>query len=63
MYYASWAFHNPELVGVDPTDPDYYPITRLDNGQKSLLPYPIKPFAISQGDKDAIKRMYPWTGS
>jgi hypothetical protein len=63
MHYSSWAFDNPELVAVDPTDPDYYPMARLDNGKKSLLPYPIKPFAISQGDKDAIKRMYSWSGS
>jgi hypothetical protein len=63
MHYSSWEFSEPELIGVDLTDPDYYPMAQLTNGQKSLLPLPISPYSISQGDKEGIKGLYPWTGS
>jgi hypothetical protein len=40
MQYSSWHGYDPELVKNDPDNPDFYPMVRLKDGKKSLIPRP-----------------------
>jgi hypothetical protein len=69
MHYYSEQASDPDLIANDPTNPDYYPVVRIDkvNGQvtKSII-QPWKPwpeFQISELDQAGIKLMYPWLGT
>jgi hypothetical protein len=39
MHYNSFDYYNPDIVNKDLKDPNLYPIARLTNGEKSIMPY------------------------
>lgn len=48
MHYSSFSFSDPDLIALDPKNPDYYPMAALfAGGKKSIIPLPFADWEVS----------------
>jgi hypothetical protein len=47
MEYTSFEFHDPDLVKEEPNNPDFYPLAKLKDSKKSIIPIPDANWQVS----------------
>ncbi|KAI8940913.1 hypothetical protein NX059_002171 [Plenodomus lindquistii] len=61
MHYSSYTGARNDLIRADRNNMDHYPLTKLVNGVRSIIPSRWRgEVKVSDGDGEGIRKLYPW---